>query len=103
MADQTPSAVDNPQKHRFELGIDGHTAFADYRLEDGSIVFTHTEVPEALGGRGIAKTLAVAGLNAARTRGLTVAPVCSFFAKYMKTHPETHDLLRSDYGGVLDD
>jgi predicted GNAT family acetyltransferase len=84
---------DNPAKHRFEVEVDGHTAIAEYELGDGVIAFTHTVVPEQLGGRGIGKALVLAGLGAARQRGLKVKPVCSFFAGYMKTHPEEHDLL----------
>lgn len=84
---------DNPGKHRFEVEVEGHTAIAEYKLGDGVITFTHTLVPEQLSGRGIGKALVLAGLAAARERGLKVKPVCDFFAGYMKTHPEQHDLL----------
>lgn len=87
--------VDNRAKDRFEITIDGHTAVAEYELEGGVLTFTHTRVPEALGGRGLSKTLARAALQSARARGLKVIPVCSVFDKYIAEHPEEQDLLAS--------
>ena len=84
---------DNAEAGRFEATIEGHTAFAQYILADGLIIFTHTEVPPELGGRGIATRLAEAGLASARARGLSVLPRCSVFARYVQKHPETHDLI----------
>lgn len=92
---------DNPAERRFEVEVEGQLAVAEYRLPEGSILFSHTEVPESLEGRGVGKALVLAGLQAARDRGLKVIPVCVFFATYMKRHPETHDLLHPDYRAVL--
>ena len=89
--------VDNPEAQQFQAKIDGHVAFAEYRLISGSIMFTHTEVPKALGGRGIGSALVKAGLAAARERGLKVMPVCPFFAAYFGKHPEERDLLHPSY------
>jgi uncharacterized protein len=102
MTDQTlPAVIDNPAERRFEVTIGDATAIAEYRLIEGGIMFTHTEVPKALEGQGIGKALILAGLASARERGLKVMPVCTFFAAYMKRHPETHDLLHPDYRAVL--
>lgn len=85
---------DNPERKRFEVDLgDGSFAFAEYNLPRGAIMFTHTEVPEAHGGKGIGGALIRAGLDAARQRNLQVIPICPFFAAYMQKHPETHDLL----------
>ncbi|OAU94489.1 GNAT family N-acetyltransferase [Moraxella catarrhalis] len=46
--------IDNKGLSRFEIHKDGHVAFENYRLFDGGIAYTYTEVPEALGGQGIA-------------------------------------------------
>jgi predicted GNAT family acetyltransferase len=83
----------NPQAKRFEALVSGATATAQYEIASGVITFTHTLVPEALRGRGIANDLAKVALAAARERGLRVIPKCKFFAAYMKKHPETQDLL----------
>lgn len=56
MAEQ--GVTDKPDKMRFELEVDGHTAFAQYRRSGDRIVLTHTEVPRELAGRGIGSQLA---------------------------------------------
>lgn len=86
---------DNPDGSRFEAMVDGVLALAAYRLEGERICFTHTEVPAALGGRGIGSALIGAALAAARERGLKVVPQCTFVAAYMQRRPETQDLLAS--------
>jgi predicted GNAT family acetyltransferase len=90
---ETITVRDNPQANRFEAVVDGHTAVAMYETAPRVITFTHTRVPESLRGRGIANELAKTALAAARERGLQVVPKCTFFAAYMKRHPETQDLL----------
>lgn len=84
---------DNAAKHQFEMIVDGHTAFAAYRLSPGIITFTHTEVPAALGGRGIGSQLAKGALGNVRARGLKVVPLCPFIKGYIGKHPEYADLV----------
>jgi uncharacterized protein len=88
---------DNPAANRFEVEVDGELAVADYTITPDAIMFRHTEVPQALEGRGVGRALVLAGLKAARDRGLKVIPVCTFFAGYMRRHPETLDLLHPNY------
>lgn len=89
----TVDVIHNPEKSRFELEQDGLLCVLEYRLAEGKIVFTHTEVPEALGGRGLGSRLARAALDYARQQGLKVWPLCSFVAGYIQKHPEYQDLL----------
>lgn len=42
------AAKDNPPESRYEAAVDGLLAIAEYRLAGEQIIFTHTEVPEAL-------------------------------------------------------
>jgi uncharacterized protein len=84
----------NPAQNRFELEIDSHLAVLEYRLDDTTISFTHTEVPSELGGRGLGGQLARAGLDYARAQGLNVIPLCSFVAAYIQKKPEYQDLLK---------
>jgi predicted GNAT family acetyltransferase len=84
---------DNVSASRLEIQLGEQVAFAEYRLEANTITFTHTRVPEALRGRGMGTHLIEAGLSLARERNLKVVPQCPFFAAYMRTHPETEDLL----------
>ena len=84
----------NEQESQYETTVDGHVAYAAYDLEDPDrIVFTHTEVPESLSGRGIAGAIVKYGLDYAREKNLTVVPQCSYVAAFVKRHSEYQDLL----------
>ena len=85
---------DNPAESRFELEVEGHTAIAVYRLAGDTITFVHTEVPEALGGRGVGSRLAQGALENVRARGLKVVAKCPFIAGYIGKHPEYQGLLK---------
>ena len=78
---------------RFELEIDGHTAFANYRNIDGLIAITHTEVPQALRERGIGSRLVLEMLEQIRAQGLKVRPLCSFARFVVAQHPEYRDFV----------
>jgi predicted GNAT family acetyltransferase len=86
--------IHNPEAGRFEIRKDGHLAVLEYHLSDGKILFTHTGVPEALGGQGIGSLLARAGLNYAQAQSFTVEPLCSFIAGYIQKHPEYQSLVK---------
>lgn len=86
---------DNTALHRFELDADGHIAFSEYRRGDGVLTIMHTEVPKELGGRGIGSALIRGVLDAARTEGLKVKPLCPFAKAYIERHPEYADLLKT--------
>ncbi len=84
----------NSQAGRFEVKKDGHLSVLEYQLAEGKIIFTHTGVPEALGGQGLGSRLAVAGLDYARAQGLKVVPQCPFIAGYIQKHPEYQELVK---------
>ena len=42
---------------RFLTEVDGHAAYVEYERCDGVMAITHTIVPAAIGGRGIAAAL----------------------------------------------
>jgi len=85
--------ADNAAKSRFEATVDGETAILVYRLSGDTITLVHTEVPAALGGRGLGGELARAALDSARARGLKVVPSCPFVRAYIARHPEYADLV----------
>jgi predicted GNAT family acetyltransferase len=89
----SPAACHLTDPPRFEVVVDGETCIAEYRLADGVMAITHTEVPPRVSGRGIAATLTRAALEHARATGLKVRPLCSYARSYMQRHPETLDLL----------
>ena len=88
-----PDVRHNPVEKRFELELDGALAVLEYEIDGGKFIATHTGVPFALEGRGIASRLARAALEYARTHELKVVPLCSFVAGYLSKHPEYADLL----------
>lgn len=85
------SVRQNTALSRFELDVDGHTAFANYRIVDGVIAITHTEVPPALRERGIGSRLVLGTVEVARIQGLKVRPLCSFARFVIAQHPEVQD------------
>jgi len=98
MTDTLPEIRHNVAARRFEVTIDNALARADYQLSGGVLRLYHTEVPQALEGRGIAGALVKAALAHARAEGLRVEPACSYVRAWMKRHPETHDLLVEGMG-----
>jgi predicted GNAT family acetyltransferase len=63
---------DNPALSRFELDVEGGTAFANYRRMPGMVIITHTETPRALRGRGIGSELVGGALELIRADGSKV-------------------------------
>jgi len=90
----TPPIRHRPEASRFEATLPEGLAICAYRREaDGTLALTHTEVPPAAEGRGIAAALVRAALDWARAEGLRVRPRCSYVAAYMRRHPQTQGLL----------
>lgn len=81
------SVVDNQAKNRFELSMNGETAFLLYARTDATLTLIHTEVPTALRGRQLGQRLVEAALESARSAGLRIIAVCPFARDYMRRHP----------------
>ena len=85
---------DNPERHRFELLVDGEVGgLASYRMRADAVVVTHSEVDPRLRGQGMGAELARRTLDQLRERGVKVVPACPFFAEYIERHPEYDDLV----------
>ena len=80
-------------QRRFQALVEGQPCVVDYELAGGVMTITHTGVPAALEGRGIAAELTRAVLAHATKAGLKVRPLCSYARVYMQRHPETAALL----------
>lgn len=86
--------INNEEKNRYELKLDGHTAIAEYILnKQGVLFFTHTEVPKEFEGEGVASKLMESAFADAEDRGLKIAPICPFVKSYIQRHPEWKRLL----------
>lgn len=78
---------------RFEVEVDGVLCVLDYQLAEGGMAITHTEVPPAVGGRGVAGELVRTTLDYARMKGWQVVPLCSYAEAWIQRHPGYADLL----------
>lgn len=86
--------VDAAERSRYEIRLDGEVVgFAAYRRVPGGIRFTHTEISDAVAGRGLGGVLVRAALDSARERGLAVHPDCPFVRGWIAKHPEYADLV----------
>jgi predicted GNAT family acetyltransferase len=95
MEELLSDVVNNEAEHRFEITIDGHTGFLQYAQTGHRMNLLHTEVPPALGGRGLAGQLAKAALDHARDSHLHVIATCPFIKTYIQKHPEYESLVAS--------
>lgn len=88
-----PAIHHDPGARRFEAVVEGHRARLDYAPAPGRLVILHTEVPKAIGGRGLAGALVEAALAHARASGLLVEARCSYARAYLARHPEHAGLV----------
>jgi predicted GNAT family acetyltransferase len=89
---QNLDIVHHPIPGRFAVQVEGEQAYLDYQTAGSTMHVTHTLVPDAIAGRGIAGRLVQAALNHARHEGWKVKPLCSYADAWMARHPEYADL-----------
>jgi hypothetical protein len=81
-----------PDQHCFQAEVDGEVGRAEYRMRGKTMAMTHTVVPPAIEGRGVAARLVEAAFKHAKAHGLKIDPQCAYVAAYMQRHPDTQDL-----------
>jgi predicted GNAT family acetyltransferase len=79
--------TDNRAARRFEVVVDGQTAFLAYERTPTSLVLVHTEVPPSLRGRHLADVLAKAAIDAGHAERLPIVALCPFVKAYLRKHP----------------
>jgi predicted GNAT family acetyltransferase len=84
----TGQVVDVPAEDRFVMRSKGEESELLYRVSGDRIFLIHTEVPESLGGRGIAGQLVRAAIRRAEVDHLTIVPWCPFARRWLKEHPD---------------
>jgi predicted GNAT family acetyltransferase len=82
-----PTVTDNRAARRFEVVVDGQTAFLAYERTPTSLVLVHTEVPPSLRGRHLADVLAKAAIDAGHAERLPIVALCPFVKAYLRKHP----------------
>jgi predicted GNAT family acetyltransferase len=80
--------ADNPAASRFEVRAEDGLAELIYRKNAKRLVLVHTEVPEALGGHGIAGQLVQAAVDEAVASGMTIVPLCPYARSWLERHPD---------------
>ena len=82
-------------EHGRSAAYDGErrVGVAEFDAQDGRWVITHTEVDPAYGGQGIARKLIEALIEAARSDGAKIVPVCSYAEKMMRGKEAYADVL----------
>lgn len=83
----------NKDLSRFELKLQEGTAFVDYRREGDLIHLTHTEVPKAYEGKGVAEVLVGKTFTYLEQHNLRIVPLCSYIRVFLTRHPEWEKLV----------
>ncbi len=88
--------TDVPDQQRYEARRDGElVGWLTYTHAGRRIVLSHTEVPAAHEGEGVASTLVLEVLDGIRDADepMEVVPVCPFVAQWLLRHPEYAPLV----------
>lgn len=84
----TYELIHNENECKYEYHIDGHIAYITYDDQNGEMHLTHTIVPEALAGKGLARTLLEDVLGEIEKAGKKAVAQCSYIVKYQEKNPE---------------
>jgi len=85
--------IDQPARRRYELALEGGTAFIDYQRSGRRVLLLYAEVPPALRGQGIGARLTAGALELVRARGECVEARCPYVARFIARNAQYHDLL----------
>jgi len=91
----TDQVLHEPERSRYVLDRDGEViGLADYRVANGAIQITHTEVDPSLRGQGLGSVLVRGVLDQIRVdTDSAVVPICPFVDDWIELHPAYQDLL----------
>lgn len=76
--------IHNEANHRFLQEDPQGTAYMEYTSEGNTLTVTHTKVPDALAGRGIAAELASAFYEWASRHHYIIHSECSYMSHWME-------------------
>jgi uncharacterized protein len=82
------------ESDRFSISVNEQkVGFVEFADRDGQRVFTHTEVLDEFGGRGLATILIDDALTESRDAGLRIVAVCPLVVAFVKKHHEFDDVM----------
>jgi uncharacterized protein len=94
MSDTVVSCEDGPTGRRYLTTIQGHTAGMTCSKAGASrLIIDHTDVLDALRGKGAGQTLVKHAAEDARAAGVKIIPLCPFANAQIEKHPEWQDVL----------
>jgi len=78
----------NDEQNRYDILVDGQLAgFSEFEEDaEGRLVFPHTEIDPAYGGRGLGTKLVAAAMEDEAARGDVVVPECPFVVRYLQNN-----------------
>ena len=89
------------QGGKYVAHLDGHEGYLEWEpaqglpeqdVGEGTRVATHTVVPKAIGGRGVARQLVEALIADAREHKFKIVPQCSYVAAKFDENPDWAEL-----------
>jgi len=80
--------IHNAPECKYEYHIDDHIAYITYDDQNGNMHLTHTIVPDALAGQGLAKKLLEDVLAQIKKDGKKAVAMCSYIVKYQEKNPD---------------
>jgi predicted GNAT family acetyltransferase len=87
------SLKDNTELNRFEMEVEGSTAFLEYKRSRDWLFLIHTEVPEAIEGKGVASAIIQKTLQYAKDNNYKIVPICPFVQSFLKKHPDWNEIV----------
>ena len=88
------SIINNVDAGRVELQVDGRFAgYLAYERIADVLLFTEIHTDSTRAGQGLGVVLVRKALDAARSDGMFVSPVCSFVCELIRRHPVYLDLV----------
>jgi len=86
--------INNTDENQYEFHVGKYLAKIEYIITNkGDIYLTHTEVPIALEGQGIASQLVEKVFADIEEKGLRLVPLCPFVVGYLQKHPDWRKLV----------
>ncbi len=91
--------IKNEDNHRFEITVEAHKAFIDYKELSGKISLIHTEVEPELEGKGAATAVIEKTLSYLKENNYKLVPLCPLVFTYIKRHPEWKAIVDPNFKG----
>lgn len=91
--------IKNDTAKRFEMEVEGHTAFINFGEYSNHLALVHTESPVALAGRGAGSAIVEKALHWSKDNGYTILPYCPFIFTFIKRHPEWKEIVDPEFPG----